>query len=144
MQLYRQKEIKRSFILLEILVAISIICLLAGFLIYRPFRALRKELNLIISFEEDRVWEGKLMEIESELSTNCDKLPTEKKGEGQTKEFAIFLPGMQKKCTRTYRYWANHNLNDPEKSGHLIHLSIKKGKRWPDKPDYVFYSERVK
>jgi type II secretory pathway pseudopilin PulG len=39
MRLYRQKQ---TFILLEILVAIAIVSLLAGFLIYRPFRELKK------------------------------------------------------------------------------------------------------
>lgn len=137
MRLYRQKQ---TFILLEILVAIATLSLLAGFLIYRPFRELQKELQLIISLEEDRVWEGQLIQIESDLRKECATLPREEKN-AKTKEFpfTIYLPNMEKNCKRTYKCWANYNCNDKANAGYLIHLAAEKRKDRANNPGYKFF-----
>lgn len=135
---------KKPFILLEILIATSIVSLLASYLIYRPFRELKKELSTIISIEEARVWEGKLIEIEYALRRDCDSLPLKKKyAEKKEVLFTVSLPGIQKNCKKSYKAWAesktDHETNIPH---YLIHMVMKRGKSFSFKPDYKFYEKK--
>ena len=131
---------KRSFILLEILIAISIISMLAGFLIYRPFRELKKELETILSIEEARVWEGELIKLESELRSICADLPKARPGvRGKNTEFTVSLGNIKRKCKRTYKAWAENKQDAEGISHYLIDVVMKKGKKFPPKPDYKFH-----
>ena len=133
---------KKPFILLEILIAISIVSLLASYLIYRPFRELKKELSTIISLEEARVWEGKLLEIEYALRRDCDSLPLKKKyAEKREVLFTVSLPGIQKKCKRRYKAWAESKKDDKNTPHYLIHMVMQRGKSFFFKPDYKFYEK---
>lgn len=133
---------KRSFVLLEILIAISIISMLAGFLIYRPFRELKKELEMILSIEEARVWEGELIKLESELRSACTDLPkTRATAKGKDAKFTVSIGDIERKCKRTYKAWAEEKQEAQGISHYLIDVVMKKGKRFPHKPDYKFYQK---
>ncbi len=133
---------KRSFILLEILIALTIVSLLASYLIYRPFRELKQELSALIALEEDRVWEGKLIELEYMLRRNCASL-AEKDVKDET-SFFVSLPNMTKKCTKRYEASATHKTDKKTKNEHyLIHLSVKGMKKKSPKLNYTFHETRT-
>lgn len=132
---------KRCFILLEILIALTIVSLLASYLIYRPFRELKQELSTLIALEEDRVWEGKLIELEYMLRRNCASL-AEKPVKDET-SFFVFLPNMTKKCTKRYEASAKHKPDEKTKNEHyLIHLSVKRLEKKSPKLNYTFHEIR--
>ena len=132
---------KQSFILLEILIAISIISMLASFLIYRPFRELKKELEMILAIEEARMWEGEIVKLEALLRSQCTELPQVRAGQKEQEvAFTVSLGDIEKKCQRPYKAWVDYRKDNKNSSEHyLIHVVMKKGKRFPAKPDYKFH-----
>jgi Tfp pilus assembly protein PilE len=132
---------KRPFILLEILIAISIISILAGFLIYRPFRELKKELEMILSIEKARVWEGQLIELESQLRSKCNSLPKkEKNAEKGVHTFTVSLCDVEKNYKQFYKAWTKHKEKKEDKTEHyLIYVYMKTGEKFSEKPSYRFY-----
>jgi len=141
MRRQRLRYSKHSFILLEILIAISLVSILASYLIYQPFKELREELNLIASLEEKRIWEGKIRELEADLRQNCALLPKEEKNATAVSlSFNISLPHLEKKCIRTYKAWTRYKANADNQTEHfLIYVKVKEGKKFPSKSTYTFY-----
>jgi len=89
---------KRSFLLLEILIALGIVAGASVYLIRNPLLSINQELKALYEIEERRLWRVKLMEIEDTLPSAAATLSESKKV--QYLPMTMCLPGGN---TRKYK-----------------------------------------
>jgi hypothetical protein len=103
---------KRSFLLLEIIIALSIVGFVSYLLIRHPFEQLKKEWELLNAIEEERLWDLRLMEIKKSAYTNAESLPKQKSKKN-----------LQSCGKRKYCVWATvSKKNDKMKQQYLVHV----------------------
>ena len=99
---------KRSFILLEVLIAVSLISLCAVPLVVRPLQIYRAEMNLLWEIEGERLADWSFSEIKEKLLKN--EIPWKKLPDKEEKELSFSLPdaivsipgGKQRKIKREF------------------------------------------
>lgn len=116
---------KRSFVLLEAVIAVALLAMLAGFLFVSPFRSLKEQLKSLLELETERAWDVKVWEIEQTLPYTYAQIE-EKKGPWQKWEKAFVLGGKSFTVTKEYRLYVDNK--SPDGKSFLFALDERKKK----------------
>lgn len=134
---------KKSFVLLEVLIGIALLGLFAAFFVHEPFRALKREVERLKEMEFSRVLEGKLWEMEKKLGRECATLPKtafQDKKNGRTIQIPITLGQRSFLCEKKYELWCEHDKRDsinPDCHHYLVCMHLEGEPK--DKPTYKFH-----
>jgi hypothetical protein len=100
---------KKNFLLIEILVAITLIALCSFTLMENPIRFFSHEIKTLEKIEFERIADLSFLEIKERLYKNeisWDMASTQKKAKIETlKDFDLKIGSFEKKITRSYQVW---------------------------------------
>ncbi|MEX0961609.1 MAG: hypothetical protein WDZ28_01980 [Simkaniaceae bacterium] len=128
----KKKFKKTPFVLLEALIALSLLALGGGYLIHQPLHLFKQELKLLIEIELERVSENTLYEILDSLRENhpFDELKERNKKNVEfisLNELALSIPKLESYTVkRRYKVWVKRIFEtENEESAKLIALEIE-------------------
>lgn len=142
---------KRSFALLELLIALALVALLSVYLIREPMHQLKKEMEALIDLEAERLWLAKLMEERKALPEEWESYKKKEDAEWIPLQLEVVIPTdavkkeqIKKIVNTQYKRWKADDKDGPEGTKHLrLRYKFDKGRGKP-KPEYDLYFETPK
>ncbi len=139
---------KKSFVLLEVLIGMSLLALCAFFFIHEPFRMLKREVEGFKNLEVNRLLEASLWEIEKSLEKEVKSLPKtafqDKKNE-RTLKFPVKIGTHSFLIEKKYELWCSSDKADTADASlhhYLVFMHLEGTPK--DKPTYKFYVKAKK
>ena len=132
---------KRPVLLLELLIALTLVTLLSVYLIRNPMYQLQKEIDALVDLEADRLWLLKLMEWRTTPPEPWDKF-VEKETEASWKEVALKtnFGEIQKNKVERYYYWRVDRKESPDQTqNYRVRFKLKRGTVQSQYPAYDFF-----
>ncbi len=138
--------VRRSYILLEVIIAIALVALVGFLLIRAPIKSVYKELEMIIDMERARLWNNFLIGFEtSKLPGRLTEAPTTRIG-AKIEEEPLDIKMGEKLFKKTQYYLVWWNLKTIDKTIYYdVHLEElqgnQKGGEKKEKTHHFFYKK---
>jgi hypothetical protein len=132
---------KAPFVLLEVLIALSLVIGVSSFFAGNaPWRLKRYQASLF-ALEKERLWELELLKIRQNLPTYVDTLPAkfDKKSVREAK-LKIQVKGVNKEVLKPYYLWCPSSRQGSDgKKYYKVYLSEKSPEKGRPSVDYTFF-----
>jgi len=135
---------RRSFLLLELLIALTLVMLLSVYLIRNPMHQLKKEVEALVELEGERLWLVHLMEIRKKMPQEWESYP-EQKEDWIVEKLRVVIPGdeknkptIQKDIVKRYRRWQKARKKEPDGTEYF-RMRIELEKKGAENPVYDFF-----
>ena len=135
--------VRRSYILLEVIIAIALVALVGFLLIRAPMKSVYKEWEMVVDMERARLWNNFLIEFEtSKLPGRLTEAPkTRTQAKIEEEPLDIKMGEKLFKKTQYYLVWWNLKTND-KTIYYDVHLEELQGNhKGQGKIHHFFYKE---
>ena len=96
---------RRSYILLEVIIAIALVTLVGFLLLSAPLKSVKKEWELVLDMEKERLWNNFLLEFESNLDADTIKALPKSPGKQAFLSLKIKLGNKEWDFKKSYVVW---------------------------------------